>query len=393
MNIKSLLLGSAAALAVVSGAHAADAIVAAEPEPLEYVRICDAYGKGYFYIPGTETCLRIGGKVRTEGQWGDAYGNNGRLYTDQNGNQINDGAGNWQTGTLWHTRFELNVDTATDTEYGPLKTATVMRWDWQEGNSTGTNLLHANISLGGFLVGKDDSQFNQFTGYAGDVINDDVVYDGPYELNQLTYLYDAGNGFTAVISLEDSNSNPVVDGGSNFAYGGAWEVNRNNQYAPDVVAGIGWKGGNWGIKLVGGYDSIVEEGAIKARLDADFGAFTAFLMGGWNTDGSKLNKYAGSNLSVSACTVTNPDGSHTINGADCGWGDWALWGGVGVPFNDKLKWNLQLAYTDSKIFAATTNIKWHPVADLLIEPEVSYTNWDSSSKNEWEGILRFERNF
>ncbi|MDG3580708.1 porin, partial [Rhizobium sp. YJ-22] len=53
MNIKSLLLGSAAALAAVSGAQAADAIVAAEPEPMEYVRVCDAYGTGYFYIPGT----------------------------------------------------------------------------------------------------------------------------------------------------------------------------------------------------------------------------------------------------------------------------------------------------------------------------------------------------
>eukprot|EP01032_Pedospumella_encystans_P032108 gene32108-36248_t len=64
MNIKSLLLGSAAALAVVSGAQAADAIVAAEPEPMEYVRVCDAFGTGYFYIPGTETCLKISGEVR-----------------------------------------------------------------------------------------------------------------------------------------------------------------------------------------------------------------------------------------------------------------------------------------------------------------------------------------
>jgi hypothetical protein len=66
MNIKSLLLGSAAALAVVSGAQAADAVVAAEPEPMEYVRVCDAYGTGYFYIPGTETCLKIGGQFRYE---------------------------------------------------------------------------------------------------------------------------------------------------------------------------------------------------------------------------------------------------------------------------------------------------------------------------------------
>lgn len=56
MNIKSLLLGSAAALIAVSGARAADAVVVAEPEPAEYVKICDVYGAGYFYIPGTDTC-------------------------------------------------------------------------------------------------------------------------------------------------------------------------------------------------------------------------------------------------------------------------------------------------------------------------------------------------
>ena len=59
MNIKSLLIGSAAALTAVSGAQAADAIVAAEPEPMEYVRVCDAFGTGFFYIPGTETCLKL----------------------------------------------------------------------------------------------------------------------------------------------------------------------------------------------------------------------------------------------------------------------------------------------------------------------------------------------
>ena len=51
MNIKSLLLGSAAALLAVSGARAADAVTVAEPEPAEYVKICDVYGAGYFYIP------------------------------------------------------------------------------------------------------------------------------------------------------------------------------------------------------------------------------------------------------------------------------------------------------------------------------------------------------
>ncbi|NJR13822.1 MAG: porin, partial [Phyllobacteriaceae bacterium] len=73
MKLKSLLLGSAAALVAVSGARAADAIIA-EPEPVEYVRVCDAFGAGFFYIPGTETCLKVGGYVRydiniTEDGW------------------------------------------------------------------------------------------------------------------------------------------------------------------------------------------------------------------------------------------------------------------------------------------------------------------------------------
>ncbi|NTJ63203.1 porin [Agrobacterium rhizogenes] len=362
MAIKSILLGSAAAIVSFTGAYAADAVVAAEPEPVEYVKICDAFGPGYFFIPGSETCLKIGGKVRTEGEWYNAYNPSGKR------------------GTLWHTRAELQLQTATDTEYGPLKTNAELRWDWNDGNSTTTKLLHASISLGGFTVGKEDSQYNAFIGYAGDVINDDVVYDGPYELNQLTYKYDAGNGFTAVISLEDSNSSSDAS-----SYNGAWVTSESNHYAPDVVAGAGFKSGAWSFKVVGGYDSIVEEGAVKARFDADFGIFTAFLMGGWNTDGSKLNKYAGSNLDTSACP--------TNQGYLCGWGDWAVWGGVGVPINEKLKWNLQLAYTDSKIFEATTNLKFNPVKNLLVEPEVTYTNFDSVNKDQWAGILRFQRSF
>ena len=48
MSIKGLLLGSAAALVAVSGARAADAIVVVEPEPVEYVRVCDVYGTGFY---------------------------------------------------------------------------------------------------------------------------------------------------------------------------------------------------------------------------------------------------------------------------------------------------------------------------------------------------------
>lgn len=60
MNIKSILLGASAAALAATGAQAADLPVA--PEPVDYVRVCDAFGTGFFYLPGTETCLKIGGR-------------------------------------------------------------------------------------------------------------------------------------------------------------------------------------------------------------------------------------------------------------------------------------------------------------------------------------------
>ena len=62
--VKSLLLGSAAGLIAVAGAQAADMPVKAKPA--EYVKICSLYGAGFYYIPGTDTCIKIGGYVRVQ---------------------------------------------------------------------------------------------------------------------------------------------------------------------------------------------------------------------------------------------------------------------------------------------------------------------------------------
>lgn len=63
---RSVLLGSAAAVVIASGALAADLPVR-KAAPVDYVRVCDWTGAGYFYIPGTDTCLKIEGLIRVEG--------------------------------------------------------------------------------------------------------------------------------------------------------------------------------------------------------------------------------------------------------------------------------------------------------------------------------------
>ena len=88
--VKSLLLGSAAGFAAVAGAQAAD-LPSRKAAPVEYVRVCSAFGAGFFYIPGTDTCLRVGGRVRAEYTFGerwsagqDSFGTRalGRIYVD-----------------------------------------------------------------------------------------------------------------------------------------------------------------------------------------------------------------------------------------------------------------------------------------------------------------------
>ncbi len=111
MNIKSLLLGSATAFAVVSGAQAADAIVAAAPEPMEYVKVCDAFGTGYFYIPGTETCLKISGLVRYQLNYSSAP-------LVGAASPVNPGY-KWSTYT-GNTMFRVHVEAKNDSELGTV---------------------------------------------------------------------------------------------------------------------------------------------------------------------------------------------------------------------------------------------------------------------------------
>ena len=66
MKISSLiLLSSTAALTWVGGANAAD-LPTRKAAPIEYVKVCNVYGAGFFYIPGSDTCLKIGGVIRSD---------------------------------------------------------------------------------------------------------------------------------------------------------------------------------------------------------------------------------------------------------------------------------------------------------------------------------------
>ena len=95
-------------------------MVIAEPEPMEYVRVCDTYGVGFYYIPGTETCLKVSGYMRYDIGVGDALGINNALDRDS----VFDGNPGFETDDTYfkRVRFALRVDSRAETELGTLRT-------------------------------------------------------------------------------------------------------------------------------------------------------------------------------------------------------------------------------------------------------------------------------
>src|SRR5258708_4852073 len=62
--VKRVLLGSAAGVFAVAGGQAGD--LAGKGQPVEYVKVCSLYGAGFWYVPGTDTCIKIGSFVKLQ---------------------------------------------------------------------------------------------------------------------------------------------------------------------------------------------------------------------------------------------------------------------------------------------------------------------------------------
>lgn len=378
MNIKSLLLGSAAALVAVSGARAADAVVIAEPEPMEYVRVCDTYGVGFYYIPGTETCIKVSGYIRYDIGIGSLGYED--VFDKADSNFHGAGPAYIETNDTYYkrARFALRVDARSETELGTLRAYAQVNFNYATTGGTvfdapyvGPSIYHAGLTdtadslgiehayleLGGFRIGKTDSLYSTFTGYAGGVINDTTsgLSYGPFGTHQIAYTFNGGNGFSAAIALEEGNG---------YLY-------TLDSYVPHVTGGVGYTAGWGGISGVVGYDSVWETWAGKIRGDFNAtDALSLFVMFGLKDDDDTPNFYGPWN------------------------GDWAVWGGGTWKFNEKTAMNVQVAYNDFEDFSFVANVAYELVPNFTITPEIVYTdNFDFDDSDNWGGWLRFQTNF
>ena len=258
--VKSLILGSAAGLLAMSGAQAADLPVKAKA--VEYVRICSLYGAGFFYIPGTDTCIKLGGYLRVDTTFnGGTY--NAPAWSGDIG-QHNRYA-DWFQG---RSRMALTVDTRTATEYGVVRT--FGQGDFQFttlGNNTfnpntvnavapigSQNLLdtpgggyvaveYVFIQFAGFTFGKSSSAYaSPWNGFPGNNTSNLLGgHDTVTGVNNIQYTVQFGNGVSASFGLDDPtvfNRTTVANLTLGLGATGALANAYGGVHYPDLVGNI-----------------------------------------------------------------------------------------------------------------------------------------------------------
>jgi hypothetical protein len=242
--VKSLLLGSAAGLVAVTAGQAADLPVKAKP--VEYVKVCSLYGAGFYYMPGTDMCIKIGGWVRSEVTWGI----NGNSTTGIFGTDLN----NRTTNNFWsRERGYITADAREQTAYGVARGYIAVGISSQntgsEANSGSFSANRAFVQWAGMTAGLSVSFFDFYPAAAmlyraGNVPSEDTGDGGQWIW---AYTAQMGNGVSATISAEERRDSQIVGfsgaaapavivgtvtavGATSTGYGG-WQ-------SPDVVANL-----------------------------------------------------------------------------------------------------------------------------------------------------------
>jgi len=232
---KGILLGSGAALFAVAGAQAAD-LPSRKSAPVEYVKVCSAYGAGFFFIPGTDTCLRIGGYVRVE--------------YDKRANQTDGTTTGLAASTAgWYTRGVISADARTATPYGTVQ-AYIQARAVQSGSGTMNqsnwgSIEAAYVRFAGFTFGQARQPYafmsswgfmsNWWTGW-------------PNGVRQISYTHVLGGGLSATVSVQDGNSNA-----SGFDVHSATTAQAWDQNGPVYIGALNYDQ-SWGrLQAMGAY--------------------------------------------------------------------------------------------------------------------------------------------
>jgi hypothetical protein len=201
---KTMLLATAAGFAALTAAQAADIPVKAKP--VQFVKICPLYGDGFYYIPGTQTCIKVGGKVQLDIGW-NANGGRTVNYTGTNGSNDRSSIELTNRG-----RADVAMDARSDTQYGVLRSAFLMHFQNQDAVES-MNTARAFIQWAGWTFGRIKSYQDTFAltdtwNISTGQTNSDTGSNG---VVSLAYTWDLGAGVTWDVGADDRRTKPLIN--------------------------------------------------------------------------------------------------------------------------------------------------------------------------------------
>jgi Porin subfamily len=410
--VKSLLLGSAAGLMAVAGAQAAD-LPSRKAAPADYVRICSAYGSGFFFIPGTETCLRVSGRVRAEYLVGE------RVF-------------NTEDSFGFRARGRMTLDARTQTGYGTLRTFARFEMTSNSGQynstvdtyATGFNLAYAFIQFAGLTAGKADSFFDF---YKADLNWGGLRGSQGDPFNVLAYTASFGGGFSATLSLEDgaSRKNNVANGAIGREYPDLVASLRVDQAwgSAQLMGALHQVRGTAGGAILAGYNKTGY--AIGAGLKINLPTLAAgdylFLEGIYANGALNYIGASGSTLGVSSFGSTPSGDSYAnpVTGRANLASGFSLVAGLLHYWTPQVRQGIYASYlsidqgsslftnrSDITEYRIGSNLIWSPVSGLDIGVEILYSNITASARglggvvgtarlkdDTWAARLRIQRDF
>jgi hypothetical protein len=201
-STRKMLLGTAAATIAVTagvdtGAQAADAMLKKAP-PIQYVRICDRYGYGFFQIPGSSICLQLRGQMQSDNDYqptkdlvfvtpSKTSGSYGGFAGATTANQANGQVqfANQQDNWGYEVTAKPRFDARTETSMGTLRAYVEVKVQLDSGAFNGppgpgagetgagnkSELYRGYLQWAGWTIGEIDSPYSLGSMKDGDIAN------------------------------------------------------------------------------------------------------------------------------------------------------------------------------------------------------------------------------
>jgi Porin subfamily len=252
MWAKRFVVGCVGGFFALSAAQAADLPVKAAP--VQYVKICSLYGVGFYYIPGTDMCIKVGGYMRAQYEWNSS--DNGRIYGSTN--SLPQGGANpgilgglnnrFSNDLQFGGRGAISFDARSPTAFGTVRSYIRFLAQDPAGSFTGAGPGAFTdrwfIQWAGLTVGLTQSNFDIFTTTEGfsyfDAKTSGDTYN--YGVEMFAYTFNFGQGVSATLAAETPVRHyqaGVINGFSGgFGFGGTVFTQTAGLTTPDLVGNL-----------------------------------------------------------------------------------------------------------------------------------------------------------